>query len=597
VDRVQDLLQSLKEARGDPRAQAALTAEFLILARPQPQQEPLRAALDAAAVLHWFDPELLRKVLSKPLEEAQFWCRTLAEHSFVERYRGESDLHFNLHETTRLGWRVRFARGRAKQFRDLSLRASSCFTDDPMPRSRIEWIYHLLCGDPELAATELEKLDREWSGNARSEDRSALAAVLQELAETNLVEGRARARSLLVIAWSRADWEAAARLAKLAEEALMLAEKAGDESSIAEAWALEGHVSHAQGRLEAALAPFEQRPTISRRLAEQTPGNTRWQRGLAEETPRSTGWQRGLAIAHSRVGDVLQAQGRLEAAQAAFEQTLSIFLRLAHRDPTNTGWQRELAAAHSRVGDVLQAQGRLEVAQAAFEQALLVNGRLAEQNPSDAGCHRDLAVTHSQVGDVLQAQGRLAAAQEALERCLTISQRLAEQDPGNAGRQRELAVAHSRVGDILQAQGRLEAALAAFEQDLAIIGQLAEVDPSNAGWQQDLATAHNRVGDVLEAQGRLEAARAAFEECLAIARRLAEQDPSNAGWQRDVAVAHNRVGGVLEAQGRLAEAQAAFEHTLTIFLRLAEQDPNNAGWQRDLAVAQSRIVGSAGPAG
>src|SRR4029077_17812478 len=108
-DPIQDLLQRLGETQGDAHAQAALTAEFLVLARPDEEREPLRAALDAAAVLHWFDAGLLGKVLAIPDEDARSWFQTLKEHSFVEHYRGESDLHYNLHESTRLGWRIRFA--------------------------------------------------------------------------------------------------------------------------------------------------------------------------------------------------------------------------------------------------------------------------------------------------------------------------------------------------------------------------------------------------------------------------------------------------------------------------------------------------------
>ena len=101
----------------------------------------------------------------------------------------------------------------------------------------------------------------------------------------------------------------------------------------------------------------------------------------------------------------MEAQGRLELAQAAFEQYLTISRRLAERDPCNAGWQRELAVAYSRVGGVLEAQGRLDGARAAFEQGLTIFRRLAEQDPSNAGWQRDLAVAYSRVGGVLQAQG------------------------------------------------------------------------------------------------------------------------------------------------------------------------------------------------
>jgi Flp pilus assembly protein TadD len=109
-------------------------------------------------------------------------------------------------------------------------------------------------------------------------------------------------------------------------------------------------------------------------------------------------------------GGVLQAQGKLEQAQAAFAEYLAISQRLAEQDPSNAGWQRDLAVAHSKVGGVLEAQGKLEQAQAAFAECLAISRRLAEQDPSNAGWQRDLAIAHSRVGGVLEAQGKYLAA-------------------------------------------------------------------------------------------------------------------------------------------------------------------------------------------
>ena len=40
----------------------------------------------------------------------------------------------------------------------------------------------------------------------------------------------------------------------------------------------------------------------------------------------------------------------------AFGEYLAISRRLAERDPSNVGWQRDLAIAHDRVGGVLEAR-------------------------------------------------------------------------------------------------------------------------------------------------------------------------------------------------------------------------------------------------
>jgi len=67
---IEQLIQQLEGTKGDIHAQAAVTAEFLVSARPEAELEPLHAALDAAAVLRWFDVGLLARLLEIPSDEA-----------------------------------------------------------------------------------------------------------------------------------------------------------------------------------------------------------------------------------------------------------------------------------------------------------------------------------------------------------------------------------------------------------------------------------------------------------------------------------------------------------------------------------------------
>lgn len=482
MDPIKDLLQQLKNAKGDTRAQSALTAEFLVTARPESEREPLRASIDAAAILHWFDAGLLEKMLEIPWAEARNRVHTLAQHSFVEPYRGVADQHFNLHDSTRLGWRRKFAGERPEQFRALSFRASSCFADDLAPPSRVEWIYHLLCADPDLGAAELEKFLWALRLGARPEDHFALAAALQELEDTKLIHGRARAWTLLAIAWARVARGQTAQLAALAAKALRLARECRDKSAEADAGCL--------------------------------------------------------------TGDVLQAQGNLSAAQAAFDEALAISRRLVAQDLSNIECQRELGVALNRVGDVLLAQGKLEAARAVFDEALIMSRRLAEREPDEPGGQRELAVALNRTGDVFLRQGKLKCARSAFDEAGNITQRLARQHPRNSKRQRELAWARGSLGYLLQIQGNLEAAQVAFDEVLAIARRLVEEDPDNAEWQRELAMAYTLAGGALIARHALEPARVAFDAALVISRRLADQDSSNADRQRNLALAYNWLGDV-----------------------------------------------------
>src|ERR1700730_12612906 len=87
ADIVSDFLQRAKKFKGDPQIQAALAAEFAVAARAEPEQSVFRAALDAAALLHWFDAGLLEQMLELPAEDALKRIDALKSLPFVERYR------------------------------------------------------------------------------------------------------------------------------------------------------------------------------------------------------------------------------------------------------------------------------------------------------------------------------------------------------------------------------------------------------------------------------------------------------------------------------------------------------------------------------
>jgi tetratricopeptide (TPR) repeat protein len=211
-----------------------------------------------------------------------------------------------------LALRKALAAERGDLFRSFSARMAARFAPAPTPAARIEWIYHRLAYASDDAASELEKLNRDWSSAARPEDRQALAVALRELISSDLLHGRGLLWASLSVARTRADRGETAQLTEEGLKALRV---------------------------------------MARELRD----------------PRAE------SDAQCLLGDVLQTQGKLEAARAAFEECLAISQRLAQQDPSNTGWQRELAAAHSRVGDVLEAQGELETAQRAFNESLAIS--------------------------------------------------------------------------------------------------------------------------------------------------------------------------------------------------------------------------------
>jgi tetratricopeptide (TPR) repeat protein len=429
-------LKLLQQAQGDPARLALATVDLAFPDLPDGDRATLRSALEAAAVPHWCDATILASLTGVPESTAaEQWTR-LRSLPVVEPFPARGEVAGNVHEASRLALRQRLAETDAARLRDLSARALQVFKGNPEPAGRIEWIYHLLLADREAAADELERLDRVWSGTARTEDLAALSAALTELDRAGLLSGRTRVRARLIVAQRDAEVTGAASLGDTANELLRAAKTCDDARLIGDVHCLVGDVAAARGDLPAAEHAFTEYLVASERLAALAPTNI--------------GWLRDLAVAHSRLGDLALARGDLPATERAFSQSLAIAERLAALDPTNTLWQRDLAIAHNRIGDLAQTRGDLPAAEHAFTQTLAIAEQLAALDPTNTYWQRDLAIAHSRIGDLAQARGDRAAAQHAFTQTLAILERLAALDPTNINWHHDLAAARSRVGGLAQ---------------------------------------------------------------------------------------------------------------------------------------------------
>ena len=227
-------------------------------------------------------------------------------------------------------------------------------------------------------------------------------------------------------------------------------------------------------------------------------------------------------------GTILQRQGRLEEALAAYDRAVSL--------------KPDYAEAHAGRGAVLLQQKRLEEALEAYEQALQnrpdvpqlhrnrgrVLWRLARLGEALAAYEQalrlqpDYAEAHFDRGVVLQQQGRLKEALEAYERARRIKP--------------DWAIAHINCGVMLEAHRRLDEALAAQDQALRL-------EPAQP-------VAHLNRGVALLSLGRAIEALAAFDEALRI--------------KPDFAQAHSNRGKILQDQGRFSEAEAAYQRALAV---------------------------------
>lgn len=262
-------LRVLQDAQGNPVKLALATVDLTFPDLPASERTVLKAALGETAIPHWFDESILAVLLEVPKQESAARIARLRKLTIVEPFRARGDNAVNVHETTRLAIRKQMAADELTRFRRLARRATACFTDDRTCAGRVEWIYHLLCDDPEHGANELEQLYRDWSHTARPEDQYALSAALTELEDSLLLQGRARVWGLIATTRTRLSRGEAFRLSDM-ENILHLAKSVKDVRAEAEAQALLGD---AQAHGDASASS-----NITRRLAKQDPSNAGWLR-------------------------------------------------------------------------------------------------------------------------------------------------------------------------------------------------------------------------------------------------------------------------------------------------------------------------------
>ncbi len=120
-----------------------------------------------------------------------------------------------------------------------------------------------------------------------------------------------------------------------------------------------GDVFLAQGKHAAAVERFD----IAIGMASE----------LVKADPSNVTWQEDLAVARERKGDALRARGDLDAALDEYKIALALTTGLLEKPSVaRASWRHHQARHHGRIGVVLAAQKRFDAARRAFQDCLAV---------------------------------------------------------------------------------------------------------------------------------------------------------------------------------------------------------------------------------
>ncbi len=245
------------------------------------------------------------------------------------------------------------------------------------------------------------------------------------------------------------------------------------------------------------------------------------ERCLSEGAAAYPGADYDIAIAHFRLGRVLNTVGAAEQAVAPLGEARQRFQALA--DAGNTGAARMASTAITEGADCLLFLGRYDEAAAAYEEAI----RRAEVLSN----HRGAAVAKGQLGTVRMYQKRYAEALERHAEALKTFEALGE--PGNvAGSWHQIGMVHEIAGQLAQAEQ-------AYRQSLAMRVQHK--------LRADEAASLSQLGNLYGAMGRLEEATTFYRQAAEIYVQL--QDLRYEGFVR------NNLAGTLIKLQRYDEAR------------------------------------------
>jgi non-specific serine/threonine protein kinase/serine/threonine-protein kinase len=249
---------------------------------------------------------------------------------------------------------------------------------------------------------------------------------------------------------------------------------------------------------------------------------------LLARTPRDRELRVQLADCYQSLGDLLghgglQNLGDRAGALASYGKAIAVFDAMAAEDPSDQKARGGGAVMRIRIGDMLQAQGGLDAALENYRGALQRAQSLVAADPKNDRFRRILALSYRKLAELETQRGAFVQALPYARSAAEINQALAAADPDNAQASANSALSLTTLADLHSKTGSPAAALDEYRQAVTILEKLSAAAPSNLFIRGTLAEALVATGTVLAQQGRVTEARTSTARGVAVARELASR--------------------------------------------------------------------------
>lgn len=215
---------------------------------------------------------------------------------------------------------------------------------------------------------------------------------------------------------------------------------------------------------------------------------------LLEHKPGSVTLRRVHAGLHSRMAQVLDLGGDLDAAIAAATQSVAIIESLLAADPTNDQLRQGAGAGLGVLAKMLMRGGRFDAAGPIIDRQIAVNQRRLDATPGNSEMVLALSLGYRRRGEQQAGLGAFDAAIAAHERALQLQTGIAGESADNESH-RALTLLH--LGRIEAERGERQVAIARLQQAIDAMAALVAAHPDVAVYREDLIDAEEAIGDTL----------------------------------------------------------------------------------------------------
>ena len=586
---LEEMTGPLRTPSDDPPSLAMAGFDAVLATEPK----ALRRVAEAAAIPHWFDPEILAQLLDDDLRPAAAdWHGQILKMPFCKPFPQRNG--HNIHESTRLALRTRLAAQDPERFATLTRRAVAAFSGTTTPH-RVERMFHRLWENPEQAGPEIRQL--EYDLRSKVEGGLALADTLAECLSQDSAPPLVQCWALWTAGMVRAPYLNIGEQMDLANRAVTAAKTSGSDFAFAAAAILAGGVLCERGQAgdaDRALNYYQRALDIRERF-------------LAAN-PDSAQAARDVSLSLEKLADFLADRGLAGDADKAlnyYQCGLDVLERLLAANPESALAARDVSISLNKLADFLANRGLAGDTDKALncsQRALDICERLLAANPESAQAARDVSLSLESLADLLANRGLAGDADKALsyyQRDLDISERLLAANPESALAARDVSVSLNKLAGFLANRGLAgdaDKALSYYQRDLDISERLLAANPESALAARDVSVSLNKLAGFLANRGLagdVDKALSYHQRDLDITERLLAANPESALAAGDVSLSLNKLADLLANRGLAGDADKAlscFQRDVDICERLLAANPDSAQAARDVSVSLQKLA-------